>query len=150
MIPELRETWRRWDETHAALLDCLEQFPAQAFEWRPAPNATTASEIVIHIARAELGYSLRVAGRVVERPEYRVRNRAEALEVVNAAADQASRIVDCLRIQDLGRVVAEEWYPLGPRVEGPLTVEWFIEQMVRHKAYHLGQLWYLSMMLEGA
>lgn len=29
-----------------------------------------------------------------------------------------------------------------------LDALWFCEQMVRHKAYHLGQLWYLSMMLE--
>ena len=40
-------------------------------------------------------------------------------------------------------VAADDWNPLGPDVNGPLDALWFLEQMSRHKAYHLGQLWYI-------
>jgi len=32
-------------------------------------------------------------------------------------------------------------------VAGPLDSIWFLEQMIRHKAYHLGQINYLDLML---
>jgi hypothetical protein len=35
---------------------------------------------------------------------------------------------------------ADRWNPLAPVVEGPLDAQWFALQMVRHSAYHLGQL----------
>lgn len=147
MIPELNPVWKRWEETHAALLECLEQFPEDRFTWRPASKATTAGEIVLHIARAEMGYAMRAAGQPGMRPDLVVTDRPSALATVALGAEHARRTADTLTADDLERVVAAEWHPLGPRVEGPLTALWFLEQMIRHKAYHLGQLWYLTLLL---
>ncbi|HTE20770.1 MAG TPA: DinB family protein [Armatimonadota bacterium] len=147
MLAELVPVRNRWEETQAALLDCLSGIPDEQFLWKPAPQATSASEIVTHIARAEIGYALLVLQHPREqRPDFTVTNRASALGAMETAAGWAVRAMD--EVTELDRVVTQEWYPLGPRVEGPLTALWFIEQMIRHKAYHLGQLWYLRMLLE--
>jgi hypothetical protein len=39
--------------------------------------------------------------------------------------------------------------PLGPEVQGPLDAMWFAQQIVRHSAYHLGQINYILRLLEG-
>jgi len=162
MLPELIPVWRRWRETHAALLDCLEQFPEDRLHWRPGGNAPPASGILVHIAAAECRYALQIRpeaepppGFPIRRsPEERARlaasleDRAACVALVNTAAAFAERLVESLRPEELEREAADEWNPLGPRVEGPLTGLWFIEQMNRHKAYHLGQLWSLAMMAE--
>ena len=152
MIPELAHLWKRWDETHAALIDCLLQFPDDRFNWRPAPHATTAGQIVGHIAGAEGRYAQCILGEPLERPEgtarFEIPDRAAAMAIAQLGADQALRAAESVTAEALRRTLADDWSPLGPRVEGPLDALWFFEQMVRHKAYHLGQLWYLSMMLE--
>ena len=40
----------------------------------------------------------------------------------------------------LRQVRADGWRPLGLPVEGPLDSLWFAMQVVRHSAYHLGQM----------
>ena len=49
----------------------------------------------------------------------------------------------------LGQARADGWDPLGPEVAGPLDGLWFALQMVRHSAYHLGQLNVLLIVWEG-
>ena len=148
MIDTLQPVLARWEETHLSLVDCLNQFPEDRFLWRPAPRATTAAEIVTHTARAEIHYGCRILDQPREPFEPEVLDRASALAVVEQAAEQARAIFYQLRTEDLDRVIAEVWHPLTARVEGKMTPLWFLEQMNRHKAYHLGQLWYLSLMLE--
>lgn len=156
MVAALIPVWKRWEETHSALVDCLRQFPEERFSWKPAPAATTAAHIVTHIARAEILYAReinRAAGAVPdsEAPglDYgAVTDRTSALNAAEAGAAFAAGVVERLSVEDLDRVLADDWNPLGPDVEGPLTTLWFVEQMIRHKAYHLGQLCYLSMLLE--
>ena len=67
--------------------------------------------------------------------------------LVQTAAEFATRVVERVGEEELERVVAGEWFPLGPRVEGPLTTLWFIERISRHKAYRLSQL-VLEVLLE--
>jgi DinB superfamily len=166
-VEPIDAVWKRWQETHAALLDCVEQFPEEGLQWQPAPHATPAASILVHVALAEccyasvidpqavipaaLAYGRRGGPEAAERRDAHVRSlvdRSAAVALVETAADFATGVVEQLAEADLERVVAQEWFPLGPRVEGPLTTLWFIEQMSRHKAYHLGQLWYLEMLLD--
>jgi uncharacterized damage-inducible protein DinB len=168
MLASLQPVWKRWRETHDALLDCLEQFPEDRLHWQPAPTATTAARILVHIARGETVYASLIDPAAAGPPELSypggdeaaaaqrraelvasVTGREAAGRLINAAADFATRVAEGLREEDLERVLADDWNPLGPPVEGPLTVCWFLEQMNRHKAYHLGQLWYISMLAEG-
>lgn len=159
--PHLVWVWKRCLETHEALLDCLAQFPEDRFTWRPAPNARTAAEIIAHVARGDCTYARCVHPHAPERPVLADPgtddaalpgalvpvDRASALQVVEAGFNYATAVVSQATEADLERVAADDWMPLGSLVQGPLTGLWFIEQMNRHKAYHLGQLWYLITML---
>ncbi len=149
MIPELRPVHKRWEETRAAINDWLAQFPDDQFAWRPAPHATTAAEILAHIARAERNYSFTARGLTFERITPHVHDGTTALQALDWSAGFVREAFEAMTPETLEIVRADEWNPLGPRVEGPLTSLWFLEQMTRHNAYHLGQLWYLSMLLEG-
>lgn len=160
--PYLAPVWKRCLETHEALLDCLAQFPEERFTWRPAPSARTAAEIIAHIARGDCTYALCVHPHAPEQPILAdpgteeatlpgalvPTDHASALRVIEAGFNYATAVVSQATEADLEREVADDWVPLGPLVQGPLTGLWFIEQMNRHKAYHLGQLWYLITMLE--
>ena len=145
MIPELEPVWKRWEETHVALLEAIDGLPADRWQWRPTPGATTAGEIIAHIARAEARYAAVIAAETLPEPRWQVHDREAARHAVGSAADAARTRVEQLTVADLTRPCAQHWHPLGPRVEGPLDVRWFIEQMIRHKAYHLGQLNYIDM-----
>jgi uncharacterized glyoxalase superfamily protein PhnB len=145
LIPELEPVWKRWEETHTALLEAIDALPADRWQWRPTPGATTAGEIIAHIARAEARYAAVIAAETLPEPRWQVHDREAARHAVGSAADAARTRVEQLAVADLTRPCAQHWHPLGPRVEGPLDVRWFIEQMVRHKAYHLGQLNYIDM-----
>lgn len=160
----LLPVWNRCLETHEALLDCLARFPEDRFTWRPAPAARTAAEIVAHVADGECLYAECLNPSAPARPSFAYpgteaaaapgalvpTDRASALRVVELAFEFAAAVVSCATDADLERVAADDWNPLGPEIRGPFTGLWFIEQMNRHKAYHLGQLWYLASMLEDA
>lgn len=154
--------WSRCLETHEALIDCLEQFPENQFTWRPAPAARTAAEIIAHLARGDCRYAECLNPNAPPRPVFSglgivaaevlggiiPTDRSSSLRIVGQAFEFAAGVVSQATEADLERVAADDWAPLGPLVEGPLSGLWFIEQMNRHKAYHLGQLWYLATMLE--
>ena len=150
MIAELLPVYKRWEETRAAINDWLAQFPDDRFAWRPAPHATTAAEILAHVARAERNYAFTARGLPFERITPSVHDGSTALTALDWSAGFVREAFEAMTPETLVIVRADEWNPLGPKVEGPLTSLWFLEQMTRHGAYHLGQLWYLSMMLEGS
>jgi hypothetical protein len=149
MIYELTPVFKRWEETHAALHDWFHQFPEERLDWRPAPHATTAAEILAHLARGERNYSFVARGIPFERITPPVHDRASAEAALAWGAGFVREAFEAMTPETLIIVRADEWQPLGPRVDGPLDSLWFLEQMTRHDAYHLGQLWYLSMLLEG-
>lgn len=147
MLTELQPIRQRWEETHDALLQIIEQLPADRWQWQPAAGATTAAGIVQHIANSEKRYVEAI--RALERGHY-PRKAVTDLATARAALDEAARLArecfDQLAAADLKRVCAETWAPLGPRLDRPFDVLWFLEQIIRHQAYHLGQLNYLLLM----
>ncbi len=150
MIAELEQVWRRWQETDDALRDCLTGIPSDRYGWQPLPGGTTVGWIVQHIVRADCGYALRVLGEDPgTRPSPEVPDGVAATGALDLSAEYVRRAFEHSTPDTLRRPLVGEWYPLGPRVEGPLDALWFLEQMIRHKAYHLGQLWYLRMLIEG-
>jgi hypothetical protein len=54
-----------------------------------------------------------------------------------------------MTLEALLQTRADCWRPLGPEVEGPLDALWFALQMVRHSAYHLGQINVYLLLWEG-
>ena len=142
MIPELEPIWRQLTETDEALREALAQVPDDRLIWRPAPGANSVAVIVQHIARANLGYAnIMEVGERGERWELEEGpGRARLLERLGQSMERVRETFERMTPEALERTCATDWNPLGPEVAGPLDAFWFALQMVRHSAYHLGQI----------
>jgi uncharacterized damage-inducible protein DinB len=150
MIRELEPVWKQFGETYDALRQALAEVPDERLHWKPGPQATTVAGITQHITRGNRAYASMIDGRrddrgaVEEAPD-----RARLLELIAESEARVRSVFDALPAEDLRRKRADHWGPLGPRVEGPLDALWFAQQIVRHSAYHLGQINYILRLLEG-
>src|SRR5437879_4195544 len=150
MTPELEPIWQQLVETDDALRDALARMPDDRLAWRPGAGAKTVAAIVQHIARAILGYA-----NVMEygEPGHRWEpeespSRARLLQRLDDSMRRARETFDRMTAEALRQARADRWAPLGPEVQGPLNALWFAMQMVRHSAYHLGQINVYLLMLE--
>ena len=150
MISEVEPNWKQFAETYDALRLALAEVPDDRLHWKPGPQATTVSEITQHIARANRRYAAMIDGSAVTRPPLEeAPDRTRLLQLLAESEERVWRVFEALPAEDLHRKRADDWNPLGPDVEGPLDALWFAGQMVRHSAYHLGQINYILRLLEG-
>lgn len=150
MIPDLEPVWKQFEETYDALRAALAELPDERLGWKPCPTASMALGIVAHIIRANRRYSTLAAGGDIPAgaPE-QFPGRAQMMERLAESEAYVRGVFEQLSADDLKRVCAEDWAPLGPEVAGPLDALWFCHQIVRHTAYHLGQINYILLLLEG-
>ena len=151
MIKELEPVWKQFEETDHALRDALAQVLDDRLTWRPGPAANSVAAIVQHIARANIGYAnMMEQGNPGDRwePEERP-GRERLLERLEESAQRVRQTFDRMTSEALRHPRADGWGPLGTEVEGPLDALWFALQMVRHSAYHLGQINVYLLMWEG-
>ena len=149
MTPQLEPVWKQFEETYNALRDALSQLPEDRLGWKPSAAATSALVIVAHIARANRRYSSLAAGAGLPGdPPEQIPGRPRMMELLAESQAQVRRVFEQLTTEDLQRVCAAEWFPLGTKVQGPLDALWFCNQIVRHSAYHLGQINYILLLLE--
>ncbi|HEY3269336.1 MAG TPA: DinB family protein [Armatimonadota bacterium] len=151
MIEELRPVYQQLEETYDALRAVLEEIPDDRLDWRPAKGMLSASELTQHIARANRTY-----GRVIfaepkgDRPPWvQGLGRSELLERVEASLTLAREDFEAITPERLHAPCADHWGPFVIPVQGPLDTLWFAINMVRHTAYHVGQLNTYSLLLEG-
>jgi uncharacterized damage-inducible protein DinB len=149
MLPEILPIWKQFQETYDALRHSLSSMPDEWMGWLPSPTASSVAGITQHIVRANQNYC-----SMIERGE-----RAQPSEVVEDVdraflmarlAESEDHVRSCFaRITPelLRQERAATWHPLGPSVKGPLDSLWFAHQIVRHSAYHLGQVNYILMLL---
>jgi uncharacterized damage-inducible protein DinB len=150
MTPELEPVWKQFTETYDALRQALAEVPDDRLHWKPCPQATTVAEITRHIARGNVVYASMIADPDPARPPVEEPpHRARMLELLAESEERVRSVFEALPAEDLHHKRANDWQPLGPRVEGPLDALWFAGQMVRHSAYHLGQINYILRLLEG-
>jgi uncharacterized damage-inducible protein DinB len=149
MLAELTPIWKQFEETYAALRQALIAVPDDWLAWCPAPGATCVAAIVQHIAGANVRYC-----NMIEHGErgrsWDVEEHADRDLLLQRLALSEERVRSCLAGLDeagLRRVIADRWHPLGPEVKGPLDALWFAHQIVRHSAYHLGQVNYILLLL---
>jgi uncharacterized damage-inducible protein DinB len=149
MIAELKPVWKQFEETYSALRQALTAVPDDWLLWRPALGATCVATIAQHVAGANVRYC-----NMIEHGErgrsWDVDDHADRELLLQRLALSEERVRSCLEGIDeaeLRRVVAERWHPLGQEVKGPLDVLWFAQQIVRHSAYHLGQINYILLLL---
>ena len=150
MIRELEPAWKQFTETYDALRQALAEVPDDRLHWKPGPAATTAALITQHIARANRAYASTIDGSSFARPPYEeAPSRERLLELLAASEQRVQEVFEQLPAEDLRCKRADRWSPLGPEVQGPLDAMWFAQQMVRHSAYHLGQINYILLLIEG-
>jgi len=150
MTPELEPVRKQFEETYDALRGALAELPDDRLDWKPCPAATSPLAIVAHIIRANRRYSRLAAGADLPGgPPEQFPSRARMMERLSESEAQVRSVFEQLSSDDLKRTCAADWAPLGPEVAGPLDALWFCHQIVRHTAYHLGQINYLLLLLEG-
>jgi uncharacterized damage-inducible protein DinB len=149
MVTELEPIWKQFEETYAALRAALALVPDDRLSWQPAPDATPAGRIAQHIARANETYANFMEG-VARRAGWELEENASRERIHQRLDAPEARVRACfegMTAEQLGSVRADDWRPLGEPVTGPLDALWFAHQMVRHSAYHLGQINYIHLLL---
>ena len=148
MIEDLKPVWKQFVETYDALHAVLKEIPDERLHWHPTPENSSAAEIAFHIARGNIAYANRMeTGDSGERPTYHSDiTRAGLKAVIDQSLDRVRTVFRDLPPERLHAVCATDWEPLGPVVKGNQDALWFARQIVRHTAYHAGQLTYISLM----
>jgi uncharacterized damage-inducible protein DinB len=152
MIPELEAVWTQFTETYAALRRSLEAIPDDRLHWRPAPAAMTVAEITQHVIDANRRLINRLLGdgapgALVED----VPGQERLLEQLEEGERRVEAALAQLTAEDLCRRSDGRWSPIGDlEVHGVRDGRWFAYQMVRHTAYHLGQIDGIRWLLEAA
>lgn len=148
---ELVPAWKQFAETYDALRQALDEVPDDRLYWRPGPLASTVAGIVQHIARANIGYANMMDHADLEprwAPEERP-GRARLLVRLDESEQWVRATFQRMTPATLAQSRADHWQPLGPPVTGPLDALWFALQIVRHSAYHLGQINVYLLLWEG-
>jgi uncharacterized damage-inducible protein DinB len=145
MIRELEPIWKQFEETSSALRESLAAVPEDQLNTGQKEGARTPSELIQHIARGNHVYSAMMLGAEPARdPDQPNLNRLALVSLLEASEQRVRYAFESLTEEDAHVQRDESWRPLGPLVTGSLDAIWFALQIVRHTAYHLGQLNYLS------
>jgi hypothetical protein len=145
MIDELKPVWKQFEETYWALRESLAAVPHESLNWSVKPDTWTPSLLVQHIGRGNVLYSQMIAREELVRDRYRSDLDQGALTAILDRTEERVRgVFEAVSETDAHVQLDDSWNPLGPRVEGSLDAIWFAHQIVRHSAYHLGQLNYLA------
>lgn len=150
MVEALKPVWKQFVETYAALDAVLIEIPDERLHWIPSANCTSPAWVTFHIARGNISYANHmVTGDGGDRPVFDPNVSRDGLKALLATSlDRVRTVFHDLPPERLHAVCATDWEPLGPVVKGNQDALWFAMQMVRHSAYHLGQLNYIALMLE--
>ena len=144
MLELLNPTWKQSEETYNCVRKLLEQTPDERLHWKPAPDAWSISDMTQHIGRANIIYAMVMEGKEpIRRPFMDQPSRSELLESLDSSEAFVRQVFERMTGEELTRTRADDWNPLGPPVEGPLDGLWFALQIVRHTAYHAGQISYV-------
>ncbi len=144
MIPTLNPIFRQLEETYDAVRISIELAGESQLGWKPALNANTFAEVAEHIASANLTYATVIGPTNVQRKwEFEL---APTTSWVLARLDEslatAKSTIEGVTDDNLHESRSDDWCPNCDEqlIQGPLDALWFVQQMVRHTAYHLGQL----------
>ncbi len=147
VIDELEPVWKQFAETYDTLRQVLGEMTDEQLAWQPGPEARCAAAIAHHLARGNMSYCRQVGAEGTVPPrEAPPPGRDELMDLLAQSEERVHTTYERLSTEDLRRVCADDWWPLGTPVEGPLDGLWFCNQMVRHSAYHLGQIVYITLL----
>lgn len=143
MIETLQPVWKQFTETYQDLRLALARVPDNALTWSPGGEARSVAHLVQHIASANLLYVRVMEFREPEEWAFQpAPSRAWLEERLDESEAQVREVFESMTPELLERYCAADWTPLSEEnlVGGGLTALWFALQVLRHTAYHLGQL----------
>lgn len=135
---------RQLDETCEAVRISIDAAGAGRIAWKPAGNAPTFASIAQHIASGNLSYATVIGPNNVRR-KWEVDSSPSMewlVERLDESLATARRTLEGVTADNLHESRSDDWCPNCEEqvITGPLDALWFAMQMVRHTAYHLGQL----------
>ncbi len=144
MTPEHEQLLDITELTYDQLRNALDAIPDDKLAWKPAPDALSPSEQILHACGADRGYANHIDGgqrRTHLDPDRNPTDRDDLL----AHLDETRRIVRQLIHDqtDLNRSVDIPW-------RQDTTCRFVLLHMLRHKHYHHGQLTLLRHLLADA
>ena len=151
MTSELEPVWKQFAETYAALREALAEVPDARLSWKPGPATNGVDGIVQHVIRGNTVYANfmeRGERGAVGEPEANP-SRQSLLARLDESEQRVREQFERMTSETVRQVRAPRWQPLGPEAEGPHDALWFAMQMVRHTAYHLGQVNLYLLIWEG-
>jgi uncharacterized damage-inducible protein DinB len=144
MTRELNTVWKQFEETYSAIRESLAAVPEDRLHWEPSSRSSTAAQLIQHIGRANLLYCNVIEGLDTDLGPREVNpGRQFLLDLLELSETRTRSTLEALTEESAHVPLQDDWNPLGPNVQGPLDAVWFAQQIVRHSAYHLGQLNYL-------
>jgi hypothetical protein len=151
MLDELKPIWTQLSETYDALRCVLTELPEDRLTWAPGPNAETLVAIIQHttLTNCRLAEEMEHRGRGERWEIGEASDRDRLLEWLERSQGRVQETFERITPQSLREPCADRWRPLGPELEGPFDALWFALNMVRHTAYHLGQVNLYAMLIEG-
>jgi hypothetical protein len=139
----------RYADGPARLRAALARAPSEALQWRPAPDAWSIHEVVVHCADSETNAAMRIRYLAFE-PEPRVvgydqERWAVAGDYHNHPVDLALATVEAVRANTvplLRRLPEEAWRKAGQHSEHaePYTAERWLAIYAAHLEEHAAQI----------
>jgi|GEM_PF-1153404 uncharacterized damage-inducible protein DinB len=151
--PVVQSLMRFFRDVHQTFWHTIECFYAAELDWKPSPNTDSIGAITDHVIAAERNWLEQVllqqappAGAVPtqvsrSRPEH-PRSGVTADVYLADLAEQYRRIM--LFMAGLTDEQLQE--TRRSRSGREVTVEWVIQHLIAHVAYHTGQIVYISML----
>ena len=145
---EREELIRRYAEGPAMLRAAFERVPAEARQWRPAPDKWSAHEVVVHCDDSESNAALRIRYLGAEKEPlivgYDQEQWAKTLDYHGHPADLALATVEAVRANTvplLRRLPEAAWTREGKHTEsGRYTGEDWLRTYAAHVENHAKQI----------
>lgn len=139
---------RRYSEGPARLRAAFDSVPAEARQWRPAPNKWSAHEVVVHCADSETNASLRIRYLAAEKDPlivgYDQEEWARTFDYHQHPVEAAMATVEAVRANTvplLRRLPESAWAREGKHTEsGRYTGEDWLNTYAAHVENHARQI----------
>jgi uncharacterized damage-inducible protein DinB len=151
VIREIEPVWKQFQETYHVLRGALAQVPDERLAWRPGGKANSIAAIVQHIISANRRYVgvIEVSEGNPSVAAAQPVTRTGLLQFLDESERHVRQALERLTPERLNEPRADRWGDWDDGSQGnTLDVLWFAMQMVRHSAYHLGQINLYLLMLE--
>ena len=136
------ELYPFWADTHEELIELLEWLPENVWQYKPAVDARSVRQIVLHMIDRERFWIVHLAqaGPWEHPAAADFMTPALLVEGLTVTRAQTNLYIESLKPETL-RIVRS--VPTDTDTNSPATnrpISWLIWQVLQHEIYHLGQI----------